>query len=128
MDMHTGKILLAEDEESVRHMIRAFLEMEGYQVVAAGDGQEALEVYRRERPDLLISDIDMPYMTGIELASEIRRQDSGFPVILISGNLKSCDYIASDANISYLPKPFNWGELRREVDAALVGKPVEASA
>jgi CheY-like chemotaxis protein len=128
MGAHSGKILLAEDEESVRHVVRAFLELCGYEVAIAADGREALEAYRCEQPDLLISDVDMPRMSGIELTEEIRRQGSDLPVILISGRLRASELAENDANLGFLQKPFDWSELRTAIRSALMGKPLEMPA
>ena len=68
-----AKILLADDDESLRKVIEFNLEQEGYDVVTASNGKEALKLFEAHAPDLVITDIKMPDMDGIELLGEIRR-------------------------------------------------------
>lgn len=69
-------ILVAEDEADILQMVRRFLESEGYRVVEATDGKEAVEVALRERPDLILMDLNMPALNGFEAARLIRRHPS----------------------------------------------------
>lgn len=104
-------ILFADDEESIRLLYREEFEEAGYDVVLAADGQEALEKFAAKRPDLLVIDIKMPGMDGIELVSRIRETDTGVPVILCTAygeyrqNLEtwaSDEYIVKSANLDGL--------------------------
>ena len=82
--MMASRILVVEDDESVRDLVTEILVREGYQTVAAGDGSEALEKFALEEPDLLITDFFMPQMDGYELCRQVR-QSSSLPILLISG-------------------------------------------
>lgn len=75
-------VLLVEDEEAIRAPIAAVLEALFARVVTACNGLEALAVYERERPDLIISDIQMPHMDGLQMARAIRAENPAQPVIL----------------------------------------------
>jgi len=79
------KILVADDQELMRTILVRFIQRAGYEVIAAQNGEEAIDLYRLERPALVISDIQMPKMNGLTLLREIKRLDAGAFVILISG-------------------------------------------
>ncbi len=82
-----GTILLVEDEESLRRATARLLEHSGYRVIAAGDGQEALDIWERRRAeiDLILTDIVMPRLSGTQLYAELRKRGLGIPVVLTSG-------------------------------------------
>jgi CheY-like chemotaxis protein len=79
------KILVIEDNIAVRNALAEILESAGYQVVTAEDGQRGLDVFRAERPDLVITDIVMPEKEGIETIREIRNECPNAKIIAISG-------------------------------------------
>jgi YesN/AraC family two-component response regulator len=82
-------ILLVDDDESVLETYCELLALSGFDpVYRAGDGLEALEVFRQSKVDLLITDINMPRMGGIELISKVRERDKNLPILVISGYLK----------------------------------------
>ena len=66
------KIIIAEDDGDIRDLLKLFLESEGYRVVSAADGQEALNMVQQHQPDLAILDIMMPKLNGLELTSRLR--------------------------------------------------------
>ncbi len=113
------KILLAEDELLVSRLLQRYLQSIGFEVVAAANGREALDLYRTEAPDLLVSDIDMPEMDGLELLSSIRETDRTLPAILVSGK---GDPAAGRGKRDYrfLPKPLALAELREQIALAMV--------
>jgi signal transduction histidine kinase len=78
-------ILVVDDHEETLRATRRLLEREGHRVLLASSGREALDLFRRERPDLLIVDYFMPGMTGEELIGEIRREDAGVQILLQTG-------------------------------------------
>lgn len=82
----TSTVLIIDDEKSIRDLVSAQLSREGRQVLLASDGQEALEMFRRERPDLTILDLHMPGMTGMEVLRKIREIDSQAMVIIFTGS------------------------------------------
>src|SRR5690349_19576561 len=79
------RILLVDDEPAVREIGTALLESQGYEVLAAADGFEALNALKQSLPDVIISDLRMPNMNGFELLSVVRRRFPHLPVIAISG-------------------------------------------
>lgn len=110
--MGTGPhILLADDEAHVVLILARRLEAEGYRLSEASNGREALDAARREPPDLIITDLQMPQMSGLELA-QVLRADSAtaqIPLIMLTGRGYTVDSEAlSRTNICELrPKPFS---------------------
>ena len=116
----TQTILVVDDEVKLRDMIRVYLEQEGYRVVEAGHGREALYVARVEKPDLVILDVMMPEMGGYEFMRAFSKE-AETPVIMLTAKVEDQDKIlgleigADD----YLTKPFNVRELIARVRAVL---------
>lgn len=107
--MHT--LLFVDDEESIRLLYQEEFQERGYEVVLAGNGEEALTKYAETNPDLLVIDIKMPGMDGIELLKRIRNLSRDVPIILCTAygeykrNLEtwaSDDYVVKSANIEGL--------------------------
>lgn len=108
-------ILVVDDEESVRFLYKEELEEEGFRVITAEDGEEALRKVRTDRPDLITLDIRMPGMDGIEVLHRIREMDKDIPVIMSTayGEYRHDFNIwASDA---YVIKTANLEELKRNI-------------
>ncbi len=78
------KVLVVEDEESLRLLYEEELKGEGYEILTAGNGKEAIQQLEAGRPDLIILDILLPKMNGLQVLSEIRRQGLSFPVLLLT--------------------------------------------
>jgi CheY-like chemotaxis protein len=122
----TTRILIAEDEESVRTLLARAMVEDGHDVVAAADGAEALEVLVREdgRFDLLIADIKMPVMDGIALSLAAARDYPDIAILLMTGyadqreRAHGLDAIVRDI----ITKPFTLAEIRFAVAASLVKK------
>ena len=116
----TQTILVVDDAANLRDMIRVYLEQEGYRVVEAGNGREALYVARYEKPDLIILDLMMPEMNGYDFLHEHTREAST-PIIMLTAKVDDQDKIiglglgADD----YVTKPFNIAELTARVRAVL---------
>ena len=106
------KILVVDDESSIRNLIRMQLEMEGYEVLTAADGREALERWN-EGPDVLILDVMLPDTDGYELLRLFREKDRDIPVLMLTAKSQMNDKLlglqlgADD----YVTKPFNYAEL-----------------
>lgn len=113
-------ILVVDDEAKLRDLIRVYLEQEGYRVVEAGHGREALYVARVEKPDLIILDLMMPEMGGYEFMHAFNKE-AQVPVIMLTAKVEDQDKIvglelgADD----YMTKPFNVRELLARVRAVL---------
>lgn len=116
-------ILVVDDEEPIQELLKFNLEKEGYQVLIAGDGPEALEVLEKKQPDLVVLDIMLPGMSGLEVCSEIRRipKFADLPVIMLTARGEEIDKVlgleigADD----YITKPFSPRELIARIRARL---------
>jgi DNA-binding response OmpR family regulator len=107
----SGHILLADDEAHVLHILARRLEAEGYRLTTATNGREALEAAGLDRPDLIITDLQMPLMNGIELALALRRAPAtaDVPLIMLTGRGYTVDSEAlARTNVRELrSKPFS---------------------
>jgi CheY-like chemotaxis protein len=81
------KLLVIEDSDDVRLLLEIELQQAGHEVVAAGNAERALEILRGDRPDVVVSDLGLPGMTGIDLIRQVRRSEGGahLPAIALSG-------------------------------------------
>ncbi len=87
------KVLVAEDDDRTRAGLLELLEAEGYSGLAARDGKEALELFRRERPDVVLLDIMMPGASGYDVCREIRREDAKVPILFLSAKSEELDKV-----------------------------------
>lgn len=115
------KILLVDDEPSVREVIGGLLKMLGYEHESAANGHLALEMLRRERFSVLITDIHMPEMNGIELVEHTRRQDGNIGIIVITGvgELKIAINVMKHGANEYLLKPVQFDALNVAIEKCL---------
>lgn len=117
------KILICDDEDVLRALVRASLRQGEYDVLEARDGNEALELARTERPNLILLDMMMPGCSGIEALAQLRADPAvaDTPVIMLTARTQENDRTAAnDAGATmFLPKPFSPAELARLVDEAL---------
>jgi DNA-binding response OmpR family regulator len=117
------RILVVDDDRSIVKVLAGYLEQSGYQVITAYDGEAALHVLRRERPDLILLDLMMPNRDGWEVTQIVRADKSlaATPIIMITARMDDTDKIvglelgADD----YIPKPFNPREVVARVKALL---------
>ena len=118
--MSAANILVVDDEPQIRRVLRSTLSTQGYVIMEAKTGEEALEWMRKERPDLVLLDINMPGMGGIEACREIRRA-SDMPIIMLTVRNAERDKVAAlDAGADdYVVKPFGIEELLARIRAAL---------
>src|SRR5258706_8011774 len=116
-----GRILLVDDEPHVRRMLQRCLTRAGFDTVEVSDGQAALDLLRSESFDLVVCDVQMPIMTGIELLEALRNEGLDVPVVLVSGSLEVPD--ASTAQelgaFDFFKKPFSLAELQQAARRAL---------
>lgn len=107
------KLLVADDSETVLLMLQRRLEMAGYEVVTAVDGEEALEQAGSQEPDVILLDAMMPRMSGVEALKKLRASGSKTPVLIISAHLDAQEperMVKAGAN-GCVPKPFEWDDL-----------------
>ena len=118
--MNHATILVVDDEPQIRRVLRATLSSNGYDVLEAKNGQEAIEVAVRERPDLILLDVNMPEMSGLEVCSKMRLSFST-PIIMVTvRNSEQDKVLALDSGADdYVVKPFAIGELLARIRAAL---------
>jgi len=80
-----AKILVIDDEQGIRNLLDTLLRRKGYDVVLAESGRQGLELFRRERPDVIVLDLKMPEMDGLTVLQQIQNLDPGKPVIILTG-------------------------------------------
>lgn len=114
------KILVIDDEPSITNLVSAYLKPEGYEVFIASDGNSGLKAARAFKPDLIILDIMLPGMDGIELLSRLRRESEVY-VIMLTAKTEETDKIVglSVGADDYVTKPFSPRELVARVKAAM---------
>ncbi|MEJ2211013.1 MAG: response regulator transcription factor [Anaerolineae bacterium] len=118
--MPDAKILVVDDERSILDLVTAYLRQEGYEVQTAMDGAAGLEVARAWQPDLIVLDIMLPGMDGLEVLTRLRRESDVY-VIMLTARSEETDKIVglSVGADDYLTKPFSPRELVARVKAAL---------
>jgi CheY-like chemotaxis protein len=118
-------ILIVDDEPSVREVLTGYFEHQygprGFAVETAADGAEALAAVRRRRPSLILLDIDMPVMDGVEALRAVRAMDAKIPIIMLTGNTSSriAGDVIKDGAFSYIPKPIRFQYLDHIVATVL---------
>jgi DNA-binding response OmpR family regulator len=122
----TAKILVADDEPNIVISLEFLLKREGYTVVIARDGQEAIEAIERERPDLVLLDVMMPKKTGFEVCQDVRTNDAlqATKILMLTAKGRDTDVakglaLGADA---YMTKPFATRDLVQKV-AEMLGRP-----
>ncbi|WP_437634560.1 response regulator [Sorangium sp. So ce854] len=122
----TRRVLVVDDEEGMRATLAANLELEGYEVVEARDGAHALELARRQRFALVLSDVKMPGLNGVETFRELRRIQPGLTVVLMTGFAieRLIEEGIGEGVYAVIYKPFSMEHLARVVARALASRPV----
>jgi two-component system response regulator MprA len=116
-----GTVLVVDDEPDIRELVRLNLEIDGHIVFTAGDGAEALELAVGEHPDLVVLDVMMPGLDGLEVCRRLRAGDEDVPILMLTARDTVPDRVAGlDAGADdYLIKPFAFDELLARVRALL---------
>jgi len=115
--MRPGKVLVVDDEPEVRQVLLEFLSSRGYDVTAASGGVEAIAFVESEKPDLVLLDVAMPDMDGVETLKRIVAIDPGLAVIMVTANANigiTSKLLALGA-VDYVPKPFDLDYLDQAV-------------
>lgn len=118
--MKNATVMIVEDEEGIRELMRLFLTKKGYRIIDAEDGYEAMDLLAKEEPDLILLDIEMPGMNGLEVCREIRMQTK-LPILFVSYR-KELDYKIQGLEVGgddYITKPFDFNELEARIRAIL---------
>src|SRR5919107_63984 len=106
--MAKSRILVIDDEGAIRDSLKMMLEYEGYEVIGAATGQEGLALAERETPDLVLLDIKMPGMDGMDVLSRLKALNETLPVVMVSGHGTTTTAVEAIKRgaIDFLDKPF----------------------
>ncbi|MDN4164909.1 response regulator [Cytophagales bacterium LB-30] len=122
MKSSTKKVLIAEDSSVIQNLTRKILQMQNFDIHVAKNGEQVLQMLAKEDFDIILMDINMPVMDGMECARSIRdledTKKSGIPIIAITGNAKNFsmeDFRSAGIN-DFIPKPLNFDELVTKVN------------
>jgi len=116
----TCTVLVVDDEPMLRNLLSRLLQLEGYEVLEAADGQSALDMVAKEKPDLVLLDVMLPARNGLDVLGDLRRT-SDVPVILVSALAEEADRVAGlkMGADDYVTKPFSAPELSARVESVL---------
>jgi len=122
------RVLVVDDEPQIAQIARDYLEHAGFSVIVAGDGRKALDLARSRQPDLIVLDLALPRIDGLDVARELRRE-SNVPIIMVTARVEEADRIAGleVGADDYVTKPFSPRELVARVKAVLRRGDVSAS-
>ena len=115
----SARILIADDEPNIVISLEYLMKREGYEVLIARDGQEALDIILRERPQLVLLDVMMPHKTGFEVCQQVRATESvkDTPILMLTAKGRETD-VAKGLGVgatAYLAKPFSTKEIAQKV-------------
>jgi two-component system chemotaxis response regulator CheY len=118
-----GTILIVDDSALARRTCRGILELEGYAVLEAQDGLAALERYFIDKPDVVLLDLVMKGMYGLEVLEKLRQMDPDVKVVVVSADIQtsSHDLVQEAGGKAFLNKPYDRGELIQAVQTAMAG-------
>jgi DNA-binding NtrC family response regulator len=127
--VQTASILVVDDEENAREGLSKILSKEGYRVETAANGKEAIDSLKRQRYDLVITDMRMPLMDGFEVLREIKKMDENIGVIMITayGEVESYLEAMNMGAFEYINKPVRVNELKRVITKVLEARQKKAS-
>lgn len=120
MDKNIGKILIIDDERPTLNMFRLFLKAYGYEVLTAENGPSGLEVFQKERPGIVFTDVKMPGMDGLEVVKRLKEMDPNVQVIVMTGHGDAG--LAIEASLheaaAFINKPINRNVLETALQQA----------
>ena len=119
--MANEKILVVDDDANICELLRLYLTKEGYQVTVANDGEEGLEKFNAVKPDMVLLDVMMPRMDGLEVCRRIRATNAQIGIIMLTARSQEMDKVTGlmTGADDYVTKPFSPAELTARVDALL---------
>ena len=118
--MSNAKILVVDDEQSIVNLVTAYLRQEGYEVYAAMDGPSGLKSARTFKPDLIVLDVMLPGLDGVELLTQLRRESDVYVIMLTAKSAETDKIVGLSVGADdYLTKPFSPRELVARIKAAL---------
>lgn len=121
MEFFRGTILVVDDDPDIREVLRDRLESLGYRVLLASDGREGLELIEKQNPQMILLDIEMPGMNGLEVLKEIRRREIDVTVVMITayGTIERAVQAMKEGAYDFIPKPFEPDHIALMVQKAL---------
>ncbi len=121
------RALIVDDEAGTRDLLVSFLEMIGFETRSAADGEEALQIYKNRSVDIVISDLMMPKIGGLDLLRELKQIDPDVIFILITGHpsLETAIEAIKKGARDYITKPFNIDEIKIKIDRALLERSLQ---
>ncbi|MCD6153633.1 MAG: response regulator [Syntrophobacterales bacterium] len=127
--MIRGNILIVDDEESVRTVLKEYLANIGYVVVTADSGEDALQKFIPGKFDSVISDLMMPKMDGMELLKQIRQKDTNVVFLMITGypSIESAIEAIKAGAYDYVTKPFKFEDVKIKLERGLYARNLEKS-
>jgi len=116
------RVLVVDDEENIRQILKEYLDEFGYEVACAVNGQEALQIYKNGRFDVILSDLVMRPVDGLELLGEVKKVDPDAIFIMITGypSIESALEAVKKGAKDYITKPFNIDEIRLKMERVLL--------
>ena len=113
------KILLIDDEENLCLLVQKFLEINDYEVFVAKNGYEGIDSFKKNQPNLVILDLNLPDMYGVEICKAIRKETTNVPICMLSANMDTESIVdaLNEGADDYLTKPFNNDELLARIKA-----------
>ena len=129
METVSGRVLVVEDDEAIADVLRRSLRAEGHEVMSAGDGAEALTLSEQFVPDLVVLDLGLPRLDGLEVCRRLRAE-SDVPILILTARTETDDRVEGlDSGADdYLPKPFEREELLARIRALMRRRPPRGSA
>jgi len=121
--MHNSKVLIVDDQNGIRVLLTEVFSSEGYKTYQASNGKLALEIVRNDKPDLVLLDMKIPGMDGLEILKHIKKIDASIKVIMMTayGELDMIKEATESGALMHFTKPFDIDELRMAVNAELRG-------
>ena len=113
------QILIVEDDDSIRMLLQQNLELEGYEVLVAEDGKKGLDLAQKNQPDLILLDLMLPVMSGMDVCKNLRDGGNNTPIIMLTARGENTDKIAGlrTGADDYITKPFDLLELMARIEA-----------
>ncbi|HVO66924.1 MAG TPA: response regulator [Syntrophales bacterium] len=121
------RVLVVDDEENIRQILKEYLDEFGYEVACAVNGQEAIQIYKNGHFDIILSDLVMRPVNGLELLSEVKKVDPDAVFIMITGypSIESALEAVKKGAKDYITKPFNIDEIRLKMERVLLEKSLQ---
>ncbi|RMF61403.1 MAG: sigma-54-dependent Fis family transcriptional regulator [Calditrichaeota bacterium] len=119
-----GRVMVVDDEENIREVLSSYLQSLGYEVETATDGQDALDKYQEGMYDLVISDLLMPSIDGLELLKKIRARDKNVIFLMITGypSIETAVEAIKKGAYDYITKPFHMDDVKLRIERAFEKK------